>query len=318
MKSYKQIYRKLPEAALQALAGQFTPNDLDKVLAGFMVTRPLTLRVNRLKTDVRQVMTALRHDNIKFERVLWYDDALVIRNVREKTLEAHELYQEGHIYFQSLSSMIPALVLQPRPGAKVLDLTAAPGGKTTQMAAMMNNDGYILANELNAIRAERLRFNIERQGVAITEVRQGDGKRLDSAWKETFDFVLLDAPCSGMGLFATEHPQTYRGWSLKQVQQLVKEQRKLLEKAFWALKPGGKLVYSTCTLMGGENEANAGWILERLMGQISLEPLDFSLTGAEAVGRDTRLPDHPAAMLTVLPSALYEGFFVAKFIKHQS
>lgn len=317
MKSYTQIYRKLPEAAVQALQRQFTPGDLDKILAGFMTERLPTLRVNRLKTDVRQVMTTLRSLNIKFDRVLWYEDALVIRNVREKILEAQMFYQDGHIYLQSLSSMIPALVLNPRPGIRVLDLTAAPGGKTTQIAALMNNEGAILANEINALRAERLRFNINRQGAVIAEVRQGDGKRPDGAWEEGFDAVLLDAPCSGMGLFSVFHPQTYRGWSLKQVQQFVKEQRKLLEKAFWALKPGGTLVYSTCTLMAEENQENVAWILERLQGQIALAPLNFSLTGAEAAGRDIWLPDCPVSMLTVIPSALYEGFFVAKFIKQR-
>lgn len=315
MKSYTQLYQKLPADAVAMLAAQYEPKELDKVLAGFMCARPVTLRANRLKTDVRQVMDTLRKVNIKFDRVLWYEDALALKQQREKDLEGLELYQQGHIYLQSLSSMLPPLVLRPAPGSKVLDLTAAPGGKATQLAALMNNEGFILANEINQVRAERLKFNVERQGAAIVEVRVGDGKWLEPQYQEYFDAVLLDAPCSGVGLFALEHPQTYRGWSPRWVNQLVKEQRKLLETAFWALRPGGALVYSTCTLTREENEANVEWVLKRFPETVSLEPLQFTLTGAENNQRFTPIPNSAGRTLTLIPGALYEGFFVARFRK---
>ncbi|HOP73946.1 MAG TPA: RsmB/NOP family class I SAM-dependent RNA methyltransferase [Bacillota bacterium] len=314
-KSYKQLYQRLPEELLDMLAEHYDPSVLDKIYAGFMSERPVTLRVNTLKYSTRQVMEIFRSENIKFERVLWYDDALIVRNLREKDLEKHRLYQEGGIYLQSLSSMIPPLVLKPQPGTKILDLTAAPGSKTTQMATLMKNTGFILANEINGIRAERLRFNVERQGATIIQVRQGDGKRLEPEWHEYFDAVLLDAPCSGVGLFQLDAPQTYRGWSSRQVRELAKEQKKLLESAFWALKPGGVLVYSTCTLLREENEAVLEWILKKLDGTITLENLNFSLTGAEQVQRLSKPAGQMVYVLTVIPSALYEGFFVAKLRK---
>jgi NOL1/NOP2/sun family putative RNA methylase len=315
MKSYKQLYQRLPAEAVAMLAARYEPKDLDQVLAGFMCERPVTLRVNRLKTDVRQVMTVLRRANIKFDRVLWYEDALVLKNQREKDLEALELYRQGHIYLQSLSSMLPPLVLRPAPGSKVLDLTAAPGGKATQLAALMNNEGYLLANEINQVRAERLKFNVDRQGASIIAVRVGDGKWLDPKYQGYFDAVLLDAPCSGVGLFALDQPQTYRGWSPRFVNQLVKEQRKLLETAFWALRPGGSLVYSTCTLTRAENEANVEWLLKRYPEAVILEPITFSLTGAEHNQRMFTIENFGGTTLTVLPAPLYEGFFVARFHK---
>lgn len=281
-----------------------------------MVDRPVTLRVNRIKTDTRRVMEIFRAQNIKHERVNWYEDALIIRNKREKDFENHQLFQEGQIYLQSLSSMIPPLVLDPKPGMKVLDLTAAPGGKSTQLAALMNNEGYILANELNQIRAERLKFNIERQGASIVEVRVGDGKRPEPQWNEFFDAVLLDAPCSGVGLFDMAHSRTYRGWSPRTVNQLAKEQRKLIEVALGALKPGGVLVYSTCTLMREENEANIARTLEKFGSQASLDKIGLTL--ANAVTQPVQLESQRNTALIIIPTKLYEGFFIAKFRKNNN
>lgn len=313
MKSFKQLHQKLPPEFTEALSVQYQPKIYEQILSGFMVERPVTLRANRLKTDIRQLMELFRNQNIKHERIGWYEDALIIRNKREKDFESHQLFEEGHIYLQSLSSMVPPLILDPRPGMKVLDLTAAPGSKSTQLAALMNNEGYILANELNPIRADRLKFNIERQGATIVEVRVGDGKRPEPHWIEFFDAVLLDAPCSGVGLFAMDNSRTYRGWSLRTVNQLVKEQKKLMGTAFRALKPGGVLVYSTCTLMREENEANIAWALERFSPHVSLEKIDLIM--ANATTQPIRFNNQSNSALTIIPTELYEGFFIAKLRK---
>lgn len=312
MKSHKKLQQRLPQEFLDAVSEQYEPKDAQRIFNGFMEERPVTLRINRIKTDVRTVMERFRRDNIRFERVLWYEDALIIRNCREKDLESHELYQNGDIYLQSLSSMIPPLVVAPRLGSKVLDLTAAPGGKSTQLAALMDNDGFILANELNGIRAERLKFNVERQGASMVEVRVGDGKRLEEQWGSFFDAVLLDAPCSGVGLFALGNSQTYRYWSMRTVNQLANEQKKLLRTALWALKPGGTLVYSTCTLMRQENEAIVNWAAEKYAEFLTVEQVDLKITGAHTL--EVRF-ENGGKGLTILPSELYEGFFVAKMRK---
>lgn len=313
MKSFKQLYQRLPQELTATLSAQYPPKIYELILSGFMAGRPVTLRVNRLKTDTRRVMELFRDENVKHLRVAWYEDALIIRNKRETDLESHPLFLEGHIYLQSLSSMIPPLVLDPKPGMKILDLTAAPGSKSTQLAALMNNEGYILANELNPIRAERLKFNIERQGATIVEVRVGDGKRPEPGWTEFFDAVLLDAPCSGVGLIAMNNFRTYRGWSLRTVERLAKEQRKLIAAAFQALKPGGILVYSTCTLMREENEANIIWALEKFNTRISLEKID--LTMANAILQPARFNNQSNSGLIIIPTELYEGFFIAKLRK---
>lgn len=319
MKSFRQIYEKFPTEFIERLQSEYDPAKAEKILSGMMMERPVTLRVNTLKTDVRTVMKVFQADNIKFDRVLWYNDALILKNIRENSLEKHLLYQEGHVYLQSLSSMIPPLALSPRPGQKVLDLTAAPGSKSTQLAAIMQNQGFILANEINALRVERLKFNIEKQGASIIEVRHGDGKRLEENWHQSFDGVLLDAPCSGEGLFLSCDPRTYRFWNPKKVREAAAEQRKLLRTALWALKPGGSLVYSTCTLAREENEAVLDWAKEKYGPELKIENVNLAIPGAEQ-GLEAANPgnfSNSHNFLRIYPTPLMEGFFVAKLRKSQ-
>ncbi len=318
MKSFRQLLQKLPSEFIDRIQNEYDPLKAEKILNGMMVERPVTLRVNTLKTNVREIMKIFQKDNIKFERVLWYNDALIIKNIRENQLEKHSLYQEGHIYLQSLSSMLPPLVLDPKPGERVLDLTAAPGSKSTQLAALMNNQGFILANEINELRVERLKYNSEKQGASIIQVRHGDGKRLEENYDQYFDAVLLDAPCSGEGLFLACDPKTYRFWNPKRVRELAGEQKKLLRTALWALKPGGTLIYSTCTLSTSENELVLDWALEKYGSELSVEAITEypSIPGRGpgiAVG-DFSKP-HSQKYLRLDPNQVMEGFFVAKLRK---
>ena len=239
----------------------FSPGTVDNILRGIAEKRFTTLRVNNLKYNIQDLMKYFKDINIKFDRVLWYKDALVIKNANEKDLQKLEIYKEGKIYLQSLPSMIPPLVLAPEEGDRVLDLTAAPGGKTTDMASIMNGKGYILANELDKLRCERLKYNVEMQGADIVEVVNGRGEKIGENYKEQFDKVLLDAPCSGEGRFTIYNVQSYKQWSMKTVNELVKTQKKLFKSAYETLKPGGTLVYSTCTLNKLENEQIIDWAL---------------------------------------------------------
>lgn len=322
MKSFRQLLQKLPAEFIERIQKEYDPSKAEKIFSGMMSERPVTLRVNTLKTNVRDVMRIFQTDNIKFDRVLWYNDALILKNVRENELEKHPLYQEGHIYLQSLSSMIPPLVLDPKPGQLVLDLTAAPGSKSTQLAVLMQNQGFILANEINELRVERLKYNIQKQGAEIIEVRHGDGKHLEETWHEYFDMVLLDAPCSGEGLFLACEPKTYRFWNPKKNRELAGEQKKLLRTALWALKPGGSLVYSTCTLSGAENEAVLNWAFEKYGPELKVEPININsninmtIPGAGPgleVGEFSKL--NRQNYLRIYPTPLMEGFFVAKLRK---
>lgn len=312
MASITETKNRLPEEFIENIYEMFSPGVVDGILRGFLEKRYTTLRVNTIKTNIQEVMRYFKEINIKFERVLWYNDALVIKNVTEKELQKLEIYKEGKIYLQSLPSMIPPIVLDPKPGEKILDLTAAPGGKTTEIAALMKNEGKILANELDKLRCERLKYNVEMQGAIIAEVNCGRGEKIGSLYKEEFDKVLLDAPCSGEGRFTMYNVQSYKTWCAKTVQELSKLQKKLLKSAYEALKVGGTLVYSTCTLNKDENEKVLDWAINEL--GLKLVNIDLKIKDAYPAfnkGLDKSINK----AIRILPSKNMEGFFIAKFIK---
>lgn len=180
------------------------------------------------------------------------------------------------------------------------------------MAGMMKNEGYILANELDSIRCERLKYNVEKQGAKIIEVINRRGEKVGEEHKEEFDKVLLDAPCSGEGRFLGTNVGTYRNWSVKTVNQLAKLQKKLLKSAYEALKPDGIMVYSTCTLNKEENENVLQWAIENL----NVKLLDIDLEFKEKIqGFNDGLDKSINKSIRILPSKNMEGFFVAKLKK---
>lgn len=312
MLSILEVKRKLPKDFIDNLYETYTPGNVDKILSGMKDKRITTLRVNTIKYNIRDLMNYLREHNIKFDRILWYDDALIIKNADEKDIQKLDIYENGFIYLQSLSSMIPALVLEPKENEKVLDLTAAPGSKTTQMAMMMKNRGYILANELDKIRCERLLYNVNTQGAEIVETNNGRGEVIGKKYPEFFDKVLLDAPCSGEGRFVASDSKTYRSWSAKTVKELSNLQKKLFKSAYDSLKMNGIMVYSTCTLNQEENEKVLDWALNNF--NIKILTIDLNVQGS-IHGISENYDKSVKNAIRVLPSNNMEGFFVCKLQK---
>ncbi|OHD10001.1 MAG: hypothetical protein A2Y41_01245 [Spirochaetes bacterium GWB1_36_13] len=312
--SISEAKRKLPEHFIERLQKQFSVHTADLILRGMCVERLTTLRVNSLKYDIQSLMNDFKKLNIKFERVSWYPDALVIKNKTERELEKTNHYQEGKIYLQSLSSMIPPLALDPKPEEKILDIAAAPGSKTTQMVSMMKNQGLISAHDINPLRIEKLKFNLDKQGADIVEVIQDKYERNKDLPPLFYDRVLLDVPCSGEGLFQAGSAGTYRWWSVKEVNKLASLQKKLFQLAVEALKEGGILVYSTCTLNEEENEEVVKWALENLSVEILENPLKIK-NFEEPCRFDVGNKELEKKILRIIPDEKMEGFFVAKFRK---
>lgn len=312
MLSVMEVKKRLPKEFIENLYELHSPLVADKILAGMAGKRNTTLRVNTLKYNIQDLMRYFREINIKFERVNFYNDALIIKNANEKEIQKLEIYEKGYIYLQSLSSMVPPIVLGANENENILDMASAPGSKTTQISAMMKNTGHIVANELDKIRCERLKFNVENQGATNTKIINGYGEKLGDKYPENFDRVLLDTPCSGEGRFIAEIPGTYRNWSVRTVKELSKIQKKLIKSGYNALKPGGIMVYSTCTLNLEENENILRWALENL--NLKMMDINLDIKGAiPAESLNTKFGIEKA--IKILPTKETEGFFVAKLRK---
>ena len=158
----------------------------------YTADRPVTFRVNTLKTDASTIEKILDKQGIIYEKVSYDKNAFIIKNERENAIMNLDIYKNGEIYLQSLSSMLPPIILNPQKGADILDMTAAPGGKTTQVAALSENKANITACEMNIVRAERLKYNIEKQGATCAYVMVTDARRIDDFF--SFDQILLVLP----------------------------------------------------------------------------------------------------------------------------
>ena len=303
-----EIENKLPNFLIEELNKQYGEEDCKKILNGYMESRVVSLRVNTLKTTIDKVCEELSKNNIEFERVSWSDVALVITNCTEQDLQTLSIYENGEIYLQSLSSMLPPVIMRPKENIDILDMTAAPGGKTTQIAALTNNNANITACEMNNIRIEKLRYNIQKQGATSVIVLQIDSRNLNDYFK--FDQILLDAPCSGSGTIDLNDERTYKNFTEKLVEKSTKSQLALLKKALKILKPGHEMIYSTCSILAKENEE----ILNKALKGVNAEIIPIKLEGIEDI---PVLPTKIKGTLCVCPNKYYEGFYVAKVRKNK-
>lgn len=312
--------RRLPNDFESRLESLYEPALYREVLKTF-VRRPTTFRVNTLKSSVQEILPQLAQEGFKVQRVPWLREAFILANRSQREFERGSWYEEGKVYLQSLASMVPPLVLAPQSGERVLDLTAAPGSKSSQIAAMMGNNGELVANDAHPLRAERLRHNLKLLGVssAFATVTVEDGTQLCARYQGYFDRVLLDAPCSGEARFVLQDPATYAHWSERRVRECAALQRKLLEAAWAALKPGGLLVYSTCTFAPEENEGAVAALLHatnaipvRVQGGLLKEAPVIRSWRGEA------WPETVSGALRLLPTREVEGFFIAAFRKPTS
>ena len=297
------MHEGVPAYLAQLLRAQYGEETAERFAQGYAAQRVVTLRANPLKTDAQTVRERLAAQDIETSPVPWYADAMIVRGAREDALTGLDLYERGEIYLQSLSSMIPPLLLGAKPGENVLDMAAAPGGKTTQIAALTGNQAMVTACEMNKIRAERLRYNVQRQGATRVTVMNIDSRNLDDLF--SFDRILLDAPCSGSGTVQLGSPRSKGQFSREFLSRTTKQQEALLHKALRLLRPGCEMIYSTCSVLTQENEE----IVSRVLRKTGAQIVPLELTAFDSV---PRLPVSIPGTLCVAPDELHEGFFVAK------
>ena len=291
---------QIPEFVKQLFTNQYGEEITNKIIEGYSKRRVVTLRVNTIKTDKQNVKKKLQEVGIEIEDISWYEDGLIIKNVREEEIRKLDIYENGEIYLQSLSSMLPPIILEPKVGENILDMAAAPGGKTTQIAAIAQNKAFITACEKNKIRADRLKYNLQKQGVGCVNVMLEDARKLSDFF--SFDKILLDAPCSGSGTMSVFD----KTFSKELIERSSKTQEELLIKALKILKTGGEMVYSTCSILEQENEKILQKVLKKYGGEI---------VPIEPIKEIPLLPTSIDGVMCVCPTEFYEGFFVAKIKK---
>lgn len=276
--------------------------------------RPLrrSIRVNTLKISVDDFLALVSPYNWQLTPVPWCAEGFWIERDDEDAvpLGSTAEHLSGLFYIQEASSMLPvaALFADDNAPERVMDVAAAPGSKTTQIAARMGNQGAILANEYSASRVKVLHANISRCGIHNVALTHFDGRVFGAALPEAFDAILLDAPCSGEGVVRKD-PDALKNWSVESNLEIAATQRELIDSAFHALRPGGTLVYSTCTLNRDENEEVCLWLKAQYPDAVEFLPLnDLFPSAKEAIT--------PEGFLHVFPQ-IYdcEGFFVARLRK---
>lgn len=325
------------EFLYEMLKEQYGKELTETIIQGLFTKRKTTIRVNTIKSNMEKVKNELEKANIKYKRVDWSNYALIIENINnianidkyesmsifnknsnentnliETVLQNMDIYKSGEIYLQSLSSMLPPIILEPKESTDILDMTAAPGGKTTEIAALTNNKSHITACEKNKIRADRLKYNVQKQGATCVFVMQKDARFIDDFF--SFDQILLDAPCSGSGTLDLNNSDTEKYFSRELIERSAKTQKLLLQKAIKLLKPGHTMVYSTCSILKKENEEALESCLNnpKFNGKIEIEPINFN-----GIDELPLLPTSIKGTLCVCPTDLYEGFFVAKIKKNK-
>jgi 16S rRNA (cytosine1407-C5)-methyltransferase len=214
--------------------------------------------------------------------------------------------------------MLVALAVGAQPGEQILDLAAAPGGKSILLAECMANQGYLAAVEPIRSRYYQLRRQLELAGVRIARTFLSDGRRIGGKTPDRFDRVLLDAPCSGEARFRAGDGTTWRYWSLQKIRDQSRKQRGLLVSALRALRPGGTLVYSTCSFAPEENEAVLDFVLRRFGASVQLLPMTLPISNVmPGLTRWRNRTFDPSLVhaARILPTDLFDGFFLSRLTK---
>ncbi len=303
-----------PAAWTERLERLVPADRLGEAADHFLGPRPVAFRVNTLRADPRTVATRLAADGLEARAVAWSAAAFTVAAAERERLVRHPLVDAGDVYPQGLSSQLAAFVLDPRPEESVLDLCAAPGGKTLDLAqrlAAPSGGGDLAAVEASKPRFFRLRANLERAGAGWVRTYLHDGRRTGTKVPGRFDAVLLDAPCSGDTRLRGGDDDA-SAWSVKKARRLSPKQRQLLASAIRCTRPGGRVLYATCSLSPEENEA----VVDAALREDSVEAEAFDVPPgvcSPGLAGWAGTAFHPGVSLTrrVLPAGPWEGFYLA-------
>jgi 16S rRNA (cytosine1407-C5)-methyltransferase len=312
----KDVIYKLPGQFLAKLK-KIYPNRFPQICSTFLQKKEQSFRINYLKVDLPSLHKLLTRERIRYKELPWPKGSFILKTELRK-LQRSFIYQEGLVYIQNVSSMIPPLILGPQRGEKILDLCAAPGAKTTQIASLAGPNIELVAIEKIRTRYYKLLSNLRIQGVDFAKTYLLNGIWVRKKFPEYFDKVLLDAPCSCEGLFYVNNPHSFKYWKERKVKEMVHKQKKLIASAIYSLKEGGYLVYSTCTFSPEENEGVIDWALNKFKGQIEIVPISIPLSNVTSGllrWEEKKFSSALRLSLRIIPNEFMEGFFIAKLKK---
>jgi 16S rRNA (cytosine967-C5)-methyltransferase len=278
---------------------QYGEDKIEELLSGLNSTPDVTLRINSMRISFEDAYNNLKTMGYEIEEGTVCPEA--IRIIKGKSIEQNPLFKEGMATVQDESAMLVAPSMDLKPGLTILDLCSAPGGKTTHISELMNNSGKVYAYDIHKDKLPLIEQNANRLG--ITNIKCGllDASVYNASLEDSADRVLIDVPCSGLGIIRKK-PEIKWTKNIKQLNEIIKIQKSIMENAAKYVKPGGLLLYSTCTLNKSENENNVKWFLSKFTNFI-LEPVYYGEV-------ENILYDKFGA--TILPNNYMDGFFIAK------
>ncbi|WP_063374156.1 16S rRNA (cytosine(1407)-C(5))-methyltransferase RsmF [Pseudoalteromonas luteoviolacea] len=312
----------IPENFIDDVKSYIPPHlTIEDFLSSCQEPLRLSIRVNTLKMSVADFELEAQKIGWQITPIPWCPEGFWLNRSPEEEaalpIGNTALHLSGCIYVQEASSMLPPLALREEIQSiqdnefAVLDVAAAPGSKTSQLCALMDNQGLLVANEFSSSRLKVLAANMKRMGASNVALSHFDGKIFGDYMYECFDHILLDAPCSGEGTVRKD-PNALKNWSIESNVEIAEVQKTLIRSAFLALKPGGSLVYSTCTLTPLENHHVCDYLLNEFGGAVEIIPLANLFENAETATTEQ-------GYLHVWPQIFdSEGFFIAKFVKKSS
>ena len=297
----------MPQWIVEELADRFGPEKTEDILAASLKIRPVTIRTNLSKICPEELAAELGREGITAEEAPWFPYAFHISDFDH--IRRIPAFRQGLFSLQDISAMLPVAVADPAPGDFVIDVCAAPGGKALHAADLVGPSGRVLARDLTEYKTDLIRENNERTGFSWLETEVWDARKTDGRLAGKADLVIADLPCSGLGIMGRKNDIKYHV-TRERIHELADLQREILSAVWPYVRPGGQLVFSTCTLTEEENEANVRWLTEHTpLKPVSIEDkLPLELTGRSG----------SQGMIQILPGLDEgDGFFVAKFCRLQ-
>jgi len=308
----------LPETFLAQLQAIIPADRMSSLLAALATPQATTFRVHRPNADEAEALVQLAADGIEATPLAWYDHIWLVPEEQRRALTEHPLTRNGSLYIQNPSSVMPVIALDPQPGEEVMDMCAAPGGKTLCLVDAMQGLGRVAAVEAVRGRFFKLKHMMQAYKADIVQCYNSDARELWRKVPERFDRILLDAPCSSGSRIRSSDPESWKYWSPKKNREMARKQLGLIRSAFDCLKPGGVMVYCTCTYAPEENELVVQSLLDRFGDQVVIEPVALPCPNQMAgliEWQGKQLNPQLAGAVRILPDSVQDAFFLCRIRK---